>query len=385
MEGGTATSHAAVILRSLGIPAVFGISPEKDSIEEGTCIIVDGASGIVITDPSEEQIVEYSRKATAESGRDQDINDHTGRCITLDGTEVKVLSNIGSEKIPEGAKYSDGAGLVRTEFLFLSEGKMPSEEEQEKVYSRIADSFPYKETVIRTLDIGGDKNLGNDGENENCDNPALGIRGVRLSLDNSEEFSHQISAILRASHNRKISIMVPMVTCVNEVIRVKRIIEGCRSALRGKGIPCSDEVRLGCMIETPAAVFSAGELAHEVDFFSIGTNDLAQYVMCADRGNPHMAGLCSMYQPAVIRAVRMVCDKADGADIPVTVCGEAAADEKLLPVFIGLGVRSLSVDASRVSSVKNSIVSLKLDDCKKIALKTLNAGTADEVRNVLGC
>ena len=385
MQGGTATSHAAVILRSLGIPAVFGISPNAGDLEEGTGVIVDGASGIVITDPSEEQIGEYSRKAVACSGKGQNVNDHTGKCVTLDGAEIKVLSNIGSEKIPEGAKYSDGAGLVRTEFLFLSEGRMPTEEEQEKVYRKIADSFPYRETVIRTLDIGGDKNLGDKGENENCDNPALGIRGVRLSLDNSEEFSHQISAILRASYNRKISIMVPMVTCANEVIRVKRIIEECRSALREKGIRYSDEVRLGCMIETPAAVFSAGELAHEVDFFSIGTNDLSQYIMCADRGNPHMAGLCSMYQPAVIRAVRMVCDKAAGADIPVTVCGEAAADEKLLPVFIGLGVRNLSVDASRISSVKNSISTLRLDECKKTALKVLNAGCDDEVRNILGC
>ena len=174
-----------------------------------------------------------------------------------------------------------------------------------------------------------------------------------------------------------------MVTSADEMIRVRRIAEGCKSLLRGKGIPYSADIKIGCMIETPAAVLCAGEIAREADFFSIGTNDLAQYIMCADRGNPAMTELCSIYQPAVIRAIRIICDKASGAGIPVTVCGEAASDPAMLPVFLGLGVKSLSADPARLTVIKKALRDLNMEECKKLALKVLNASSVSEVKELL--
>ncbi len=384
MRTGSKTSHAAVILRSMGIAAVFGVDFDPDDAQALKEVIVDGAEGVVITDPSPYEKKDYMDRSSDK--KSELILEESGSeiCTTSDGRQIQVMCNIGSEDVPEIARYSDGAGLVRTEFLFIGDSEAPSEDEQYRVYSGIADAFSEKEIVIRTLDIGGDKYLTpGDEEEDSQDNPALGIRGVRLSLMNRESFSHQICAILRASYNRKVSVMIPMVTSVSEVEQVKRVIDGCRSLLRGKSIPYSNDIKIGCMIETPAAVLCAGELAHEVDFFSIGTNDLSQYVMCADRGNPHMAGLCSIYQPSVIRAVRMVCDKASAAGIPVTVCGEAASDAGILPVFIGLGVGALSVEPTRIPYVKKQIRGLSAEACKKTALKVLNAVSEEEVRKIL--
>ena len=382
MKRGTQTSHIAVILRSLGIVSVFGADLDKDG-EEGTEVIVDGSEGVVVTSPSEDEKKEYltRKKESSDDRYTADAEDE--RHCTADGREIGILCNIGSEWVPDSAVYSDGAGLVRTEFLFMEGGAAPSEEKQAESYARIADRFPGKEIVIRTLDAGGDKEIPGDTAEAEEENPALGVRGIRLSLENREAFSHQIRAILRASYKRNISILISMVTSADEMIRVKRIVEGCRSLLRGKGIPYSQEVKIGCMIETPAAVLCAGEIAKESDFFSIGTNDLAQYIMCADRGNPGMSELCSIYQPAVIRAVRIICDKASGAGIPVTVCGEAASDPAVLPVFLGLGVSSLSIDPTRLAVVKRTLQGLNMEQCKKLALKVLNVSSVSEVKELL--
>lgn len=382
MKRGTQTSHIAVILRSLGIAGVFGVDLDADDME-GAEIIVDGSEGIVVISPTDDEKKEYlGRKRSSDEPYSADADDEI-HC-TEDGREIGILCNIGSEMIPDGAVYSDGAGLVRTEFLFMEGGEAPSEEKQAEIYARIADRFPGKEIVIRTLDAGGDKEIPGDGDEEaDEENPALGVRGIRLSLRNREVFSHQICAILRASYKRNISILIPMVTSADEMIRVRRIAEGCKSLLRGKGIPYSADIKIGCMIETPAAVLCAGEVAKEADFFSIGTNDLAQYIMCADRGNPAMTELCSIYQPAVIRAIRIICDKASGAGIPVTVCGEAASDPAVLPVFLGLGVKSLSADPARLTVIKKALRELNMEECKKLALKVLNASSVSEVKELL--
>jgi phosphotransferase system enzyme I (PtsI) len=382
MKRGTQTSHIAVILRSLGIAGVFGVDLDADDME-GAEIIVDGSEGIVVIGPTDDEKKEYlGRKRSLDEPYSADADDEI-HC-TEDGREIGILCNIGSERIPDGAVYSDGAGLVRTEFLFIEGGEAPSEEKQAEIYARIADRFPGKEIVIRTLDAGGDKEMPGDGDEEaDEENPALGVRGIRLSLRNREAFSHQICAILRASYKRNISILIPMVTSADEMIRVRRIAEGCKSLLRGKGIPYSADIKIGCMIETPAAVLCAGEIAKEADFFSIGTNDLAQYIMCADRGNPAMTELCSIYQPAVIRAIRIICDKASGAGIPVTVCGEAASDPAVLPVFLGLGVKSLSADPARLTVIKKALRELNMEECKKLALKVLNASSVSEVKELL--
>ena len=382
MKRGTQTSHIAVILRSLGIAGVFGVDLDADDME-GAEIIVDGSEGIVVIGPTDDEKKEYlGRKRSSDEPYSANADDEI-HC-TKDGREIGILCNIGSERIPDGAVYSDGAGLVRTEFLFMEGGEAPSEEKQAEIYARIADRFPGKEIVIRTLDAGGDKEMPGDGDEEaDEENPALGVRGIRLSLRNREVFSHQICAILRASYKRNISILIPMVSSADEVIRVRRIAEGCKSLLRGKGIPYSADIKIGCMIETPAAVLCAGEIAKEADFFSIGTNDLAQYIMCADRGNPAMTELCSIYQPAVIRAIRIICDKASGAGIPVTVCGEAASDPAMLPVFLGLGVKSLSADPARLTVIKKALRELNMEECKKLALKVLNASSVSEVKELL--
>lgn len=382
MKRGTQTSHIAVILRSLGIAGVFGVDLDADDME-GAEIIVDGSEGIVVISPTDDEKKEYlGRIRSSDEPYSADADDEI-HC-TEDGREIGILCNIGSERIPDCAVYSDGAGLVRTEFLFMEGGEAPSEEKQAEIYARIADRFPGKEIVIRTLDAGGDKEMPGDGDEETDEeNPALGVRGIRLSLRNREVFSHQICAILRASYKRNISILIPMVTSADEMIRVRRIAEGCKSLLRGKGIPYSADIKIGCMIETPAAVLCAGEIAKEADFFSIGTNDLAQYIMCADRGNPAMTELCSIYQPAVIRAIRIICDKASGAGIPVTVCGEAASDPAVLPVFLGLGVKSLSADPARLTVIKKALRELNMEECKKLALKVLNASSVSEVKELL--
>ena len=382
MKRGTQTSHIAVILRSLGIAGVFGVNLDADDME-GAEIIVDGSEGIVVIGPTDDEKKEYlGRKRSSDEPYSADADDEIN--CTKDGREIGILCNIGSERIPDGAVYSDGAGLVRTEFLFMEGEEAPSEEKQAEIYARIADRFPGKEIVIRTLDAGGDKEIPGDGDEEaDEENPALGVRGIRLSLRNREVFSHQICAILRASYKRNISILIPMVTSADEMIRVRRIAEGCKSLLRGEGIPYSADIKIGCMIETPAAVLCAGEIAKEADFFSIGTNDLAQYIMCADRGNPAMTELCSIYQPAVIRAIRIICDKASGAGIPVTVCGEAASDPAVLPVFLGLGVKSLSADPARLTVIKKALRELNMEECKKLALKVLNASSVSEVKELL--
>jgi len=386
MRSGTKASHAAVILRSMNIVSVFGTEFDPADIIPGKEAIVDGTSGLVITSPSEAEKQSYNVKAEAvRMERSSPKEEYTGICRTMDDVEVRILCNIGSGIVSSDAALSDGAGLVRTEFVFMGEERAPSEEEQALVYEKIADHFPGKNVVIRTLDIGGDKYFGKKMSRGaySEENPALGVRGVRMSLMDPESFACQISAILRASAGRDICILIPMVTNREEIVEVRFVIENCKRELELKGVPFDGEIRLGCMIETPAAVLCAGDIAGDVDFFSIGTNDLAQYIMCADRCNPHMSALCSVYQPAVIKCLKMVCDKALEAGIPVTVCGEAASDTEMLPVFLGFGIKSFSVEPSCIVKIKNAVKKLNFWSCSQIADMILEADSEEKVRNIL--
>ena len=234
------------------------------------------------------------------------------------------------------------------------------------------------------MDVGGDKGPDQLFESERfADNPALGLRGIRRSLLDPDGFMIQIRAILKASKGRNIDIMVPMVTSLSEVIEARHLIEGCRYELGKRGISYRDDIKLGCMMETPASVMCARELAREVDFFSIGTNDLSQYIMCADRGNPAMARYVSMYQPAVIRAVKQICDAALNAGIPVTVCGEAASDPCMLPVFLGLGVKNLSVSPYKVLDIKKAVRGLTMSSCRSLASLVVEAETVEKIKEIL--
>ena len=348
MKTGTATSHVAVILRSMGITAVFGVAYDSDEAASGTECIVDGNRGTVIVSPSEDEKNAYKKLIEQSGDGGKAVKEPYAPSVTMDGITIDVMCNIGFEKVPGVSSASDGAGLVRTEFLFMNESKVPTEDEQADVYSHIADSFRGKPVVIRTLDAGGDKDPVSSVSSVREENPALGLRGLRASLSDREHFKRQIRAILRASDGRDVSSLVPMVTSVGEILNVRNIMEECRSELGAEGKAYRADIKLGCMIETPAAVLCADALAGDVDFFSIGTNDLAQYIMCADRTNPLMSELCSIYQPAVLRAVNRVCECASAAGIPVTICGEAASYPDMLPVFIGMGVKSFSVDPGRV-------------------------------------
>ncbi|MCR5441236.1 MAG: phosphoenolpyruvate--protein phosphotransferase [Lachnospiraceae bacterium] len=383
MKTGTATCHVAVILRSMGITAVFGVAYDGDKAASGTECIVDGNRGTVIVLPSEDEKSAYKKLIEQSGDNVKAVKEPYAPSVTMDGITIDVMCNIGFEKVPGVSSASDGAGLVRTEFLFMNESKIPTEDEQAEVYSRIADSFRGKPIVIRTLDAGGDKELVPSGEGVREDNPALGLRGLRASLSDREHFKIQIRAILRASNGRDVSILIPMVTSVSEILNVRSIMEECRSELGAEGKAYRADIKLGCMIETPAAVLCADSLAPDVDFFSIGTNDLAQYIMCADRTNPLMSELCSIYQPAVLRAVKRVCDCASKAGISVTICGEAASYPDMLPVFIGMGVKSFSVDPGRVSEMKHQIRKLNVWSCKELAGMILKAGTKEDIERLI--
>ena len=383
MKTGTATSHVAVILRSMGITAVFGVAYDGEKAASGTECIVDGNRGTVIVLPSEDEKSAYKKLIEQSGDNVKAVKEPYAPSVTMDGITIDVMCNIGFEKVPGVSSVSDGAGLVRTEFLFMNESKIPTEDEQAEVYSRIADSFRGKPVVIRTLDAGGDKELVSSGEGVREDNPALGLRGLRASLSDMEHFKIQIRAILRASNGRDVSILIPMVTSVSEILNVRSIMEECRSELGAEGKAYKADIKLGCMIETPAAVLCADSLASDVDFFSIGTNDLAQYIMCADRTNPLMSELCSIYQPAVLRAVKRVCDCASKAGISVTICGEAASYPDMLPVFIGMGVKSFSVDPGRVSEMKHQIRKLNVWSCKELAGMIVKAGTKEDIERLI--
>ena len=383
MKTGTATSHVAVILRSMGITAVFGVAYDSDEAASGTECIVDGNRGTVIVSPSEDEKNAYKKLIEQSGDGGKAVKEPYAPSVTMDGITIDVMCNIGFEKVPGVSSESDGAGLVRTEFLFMSESKVPTEDEQADVYSRIADSFRGKPVVIRTLDAGGDKDPVSSVSSVREENPALGLRGLRASLSDREHFKRQIRAILRASDGRDVSILVPMVTSVGEILNVRNIMEECRSELGAEGKAYRADIKLGCMIETPAAVLCADALAGDVDFFSIGTNDLAQYIMCADRTNPLMSELCSIYQPAVLRAVNRVCECASAAGIPVTICGEAASYPDMLPVFIGMGVKSFSVDPGRVSEMKHQIRKLNVWSCRELAGMILRAGTKNEIEKLI--
>ena len=382
LKTGTATSHAAVILRSMGITAVFGVGYADEYAKAGTDCIVDGNRGLVIISPSEDEKNTYKKILELSGENNKPVKEPYATSVTMDGITIDVLCNIGFEKVPGIASASDGAGLVRTEFLFMNDTLIPTEEDQAESYVHIADSFYGKPVVIRTLDAGGDKSSAMlpDAHEEN---PALGVRGLRASLSDPEHFKRQIRAILRASHGRDVSILVPMVTSIGEILKVRKVIEECRSELGAEKIAYRSDIKLGCMVETPAAVLCADQLAGDVDFFSIGTNDLAQYIMCADRTNPLMSELCSIYQPAVLRAVKRVCDCAIAAGIPVTICGEAASYPDMLPVFIGMGVKSFSVDPHRVPDMKNQIRKLNAWSCRELAQMILKAETKEDIEKLI--
>lgn len=379
-ETGGRTSHSAILARALEIPAVLSVENITSVVKNGQKVILDGMEGIVITDPEELDILKYNEKkkefAKKKEGLKQYIHKET---VTGDGEKLLLYGNIGN---PEDAKTvqafgGEGVGLFRTEFLFMGSDRLPSEEEQFQAYRQAAETMEGKEVIIRTLDVGGDKDIPYLAM-EKEENPFLGFRAVRYCLANREMYKIQLRAILRAGAFGKVKIMIPLVTCVEEVREVKALAAECRQELSAEGIAYGD-VEIGVMVETPAASEIADLLAKEADFFSIGTNDLTGYTMAADRGNAKAAYLYSAYQPAVLRSIKRIIRAANAENIVAGMCGEAAADPLLIPLLISFGLKEYSVTASSIPGVRAMISAWTKEEADKVAAYAMGLATKEEV------
>lgn len=382
---GGKTSHSAILARALEIPAVLSVDGIVDMVSDGMMAVVDGCDGICILDPSQEDIDEYQAKREKYLSDKAFLEVYRGKdTVTADGVKVHLYGNIGN---PEDAKQvaacdGEGVGLFRTEFLFMGASELPSEEEQFQAYKAAAETMEGREVIIRTLDVGGDKDIPYLGL-EKEDNPFLGFRAVRYCLQNKESYRVQLRALLRASAFGDIKIMVPLVTCVDEIRSVKALVNELMVELDAENIAYNKDIQVGAMIETPAASLIADLLAKEADFFSIGTNDLTQYTMAVDRGNAKVAYLYSSYNPAVLRSMKNIIEAANAAGIMVGMCGEAAADPFLIPLLISFGLGEFSVSATSVLATRGTIAKWSKAEADELAAKALSLATEAEVAELL--
>lgn len=382
---GGKTSHSAILARALEIPAVLSVDGIVDMVSDGMTAVVDGCDGICILDPSPEEIEEYQAKREKYLSDKALLEVYRGKdTVTADGAKVHLYGNIGN---PEDAKQvaacdGEGVGLFRTEFLFMGASELPSEEEQFQAYKAAAETMEGREVIIRTLDVGGDKDIPYLGL-EKEDNPFLGFRAVRYCLQNKDSYRVQLRALLRASAFGDIKIMVPLVTCVDEIRSVKALVKELMAELDAENIAYNKDIQVGAMIETPAASLIADLLAKEADFFSIGTNDLTQYTMAVDRGNAKVAYLYSSYNPAVLRSMKNIIEAANAAGIVVGMCGEAAADPLLIPLLISFGLGEFSVSATSVLATRGTIAKWSKAEADELAAKALSLATETEVAELL--
>lgn len=383
-QAGGVSGHAAILARALEIPAVLGVEKALEAIRPGQTVVVDGGRGLVLTDPEPRVLSQYlqrqeqarKQRALLEQFRDRPT-------VTADGAPVPLLINIGSPEEAKAAAAADGVGLFRTEFLYLHRTSAPTEEEQLSAYCAAAKAASGKEVVIRTLDAGGDKAVPClDMPQE--ENPFLGHRAIRYCLDAPAVFKPQLRALLRAAGEYPgIRLMLPLVTCLEEIRQTKALLEQCRRELEQKGTPCARQLPVGIMVETPAAVQIADLLAREADFFSLGTNDLTQYLMAADRGNAKVAALSSPFHPAVLRAIRHVIQTARAAGIPAAMCGEAAADPRLIPLWLAWGLDEFSVSPANVLTARRVIRQWTRQDAIRLADQVEKAATSGQVLALL--
>jgi multiphosphoryl transfer protein len=379
LAGGSATSHASILIRSLGIPAIVAAGPEVLDIPEGTPLVVDGTAGSVLVDPGGDVLERYAREVTRLAElRARNTADAALPARTTDGELIDVTSNLGSVADARAAVSAgaDGAGLIRTEFLFLDRGHPPSGDEQEREYRAMAAAFDGRPITIRTLDVGGDKPLRYLPQDREA-NPFLGLRGLRLSLARPELLSEQLAAICRVARSAPVKVMFPMVTTVDELLSARRLLEDAAGV---DGLPPS--LRVGMMVEVPAAAVNIEAFLPHVDFVSIGTNDLTQYTLAVERGNPAVAALADPLDPAVLRLVAEVGRRSTGR-ATVSVCGEVAADPHAVPLLLGLGVTELSVSPAAVPAVKAAVRQLDVRRCAELAGQCLEAVSAAEVRRLV--
>ena len=385
-EFGGKTSHSAILARALEIPAVVGLSDLPDDIKDDTDILIDGENGEVIILPNEEEKAEYEKKRNEFAANKELLKKYRELpSISKDGKRIEIAGNIGSpedvSKVIENG--GEGIGLFRTEFLFMDRDSMPSEEEQFESYKKVAVAMDGKPVIIRTLDIGGDKEIPYMGIQKD-ENPFLGYRAIRLCLDRKEDiYIPQLRALLRASAFGNIKIMLPLITSMDEIREAKALIETIKAEFDSKNIAYNKDIEVGIMIETAAASLLADIFAKEVDFFSIGTNDLIQYTMSVDRGNVKIAGLYSPFSPAVLRSIHRIITEGKKAGIMVGMCGEAAADPLLIPVLLSWGMDEFSMSASSILKARQIISICDSEALRTKVNKVLELATESEITNYL--
>lgn len=385
-EVGGRTSHSAILARAMEVPAVLSIENICSIAKNGDKVVLDGTSGEAILNPDDETVEKFKKMYSDYQNEKALLKEYAGKpSQTKDGVKVELVCNIGKPADANKAVECDGEGigLFRTEFLFMDRGSMPTEEEQFEAYKEVAEKMKGKPVIIRTLDIGGDKDVPYLGL-EHEDNPFLGFRAIRYCLQRKDIYEIQLKALLRASAFGKIKIMVPLVTGVDELRQVKAMIKDIMAELDKEGVAYKKNIEVGVMMETPAACMMADALAKEAAFFSIGTNDLTGYTMAVDRGNAKVAYLYSTYNPAVLRAIKRIieCGKKEG--IMVGMCGEAAADSKLIPLLLAFGLDEFSVSATSVLKTRKTISDCTMDECKALADKVMACVTEEEVLEILG-
>jgi len=380
-DRGGKTSHTAILARSLGIPAVVGLESATAVVDNNMSAIIDGTTGVVILNPGEETFREYLKRKLAFEYLEKELTRYRDLAAeTSDHYEVALRANLEIvSEIP--AALEDGAvgiGLYRTEFLYMNCSQPPGENEQFAAYRAIVERISPHPVTIRTLDAGGDKFIP-DMSLEHEDNPAMGLRAIRFSLREVDLFKVQLRAILRASAVGHVRIMFPMISGVAEIRACKRILRAVKTDLEQEGVPFDPKVKIGIMIETPAAVMIAPLLAKEVDFFSIGTNDLIQYCLAVDRSNEHVSYLYEPLHPAILRALKQVCDAAHAAGIEVSMCGEMAAEPMYVPVLLGLGLDELSMNHACIPRVKRVLRNLSRAEGKEMLDALLQLSTGKEI------
>lgn len=378
-EVGGKTSHSAILARAMEIPAVLSVHNVMETFENGQEIIVDGSHGEVIENPSDGEIAIYREKTIEYKKEKKELKKFIGKeTVTADGVKVELCCNIGKPDDADAvlSKDGEGVGLFRTEFLYMDSSSIPTEEEQFEAYKKTVLKLGDKPLIIRTLDVGGDKDIPYLGLSKE-DNPFMGFRAVRYCLHREDVYKPQLRALLRASAFGNIKIMIPLVTCIDEVREVKAMIENIKAELDSENIAYNKDIQVGVMVETPAASLIADLLAEEADFFSIGTNDLTGYTMAVDRCNADVAYLYSAFQPAVLRSIKKIIE--DGKDIMVGMCGEAAADPLLIPLLLAFGLDEFSVSATSVLKTRKIISQWTIDEAKEVAEKALTLKTESEV------
>jgi phosphotransferase system enzyme I (PtsI) len=380
---GGRTSHTAIMARTLEIAAVVGLSDVTENVKDGDFIVFNGETGQVIVNPDEKVINEYRYLKAKFDEEKEALKQLIGKTsITLDGRHVELAGNIGSPNDLEGLIKNDaeGVGLYRTEFLYMDkEDDFPSEEEQYEAYKAVLEGMNGKPIVIRTLDIGGDKELKYFKMDEEM-NPFLGYRAIRLCLDRTDIFKTQLRALYRASVHGKLRIMFPMISSLEELLKSKEIIKEVLAEMDAEGMEYSKDVEVGMMIEIPSAAVISDILAKHVDFFSIGTNDLIQYTCAVDRMNQKISYLYNQFNPAVLRLIKMVIDNAHKEGKWVGMCGEAAGDQRMIPILLGMGLDEFSMSPISILPARKFITSVKYEDMKKFANEVLTMGTAEEIK-----